>query len=53
MTLHQFLLALRGRFWVFASLLVATVAAAVIVTLLMPKTYEATVSLLLDNRDEQ
>ncbi|HET6265789.1 MAG TPA: chain length determinant protein EpsF [Usitatibacter sp.] len=53
MTLHQFLLALRGRLWVFLSLLVATVAAAVVVTLLMPKTYEATVSLLLDNRDEQ
>ena len=53
MTFHQFLLALRGRFWVFLSLLVATVAAAVVVTLLMPKTYEATVALLLDNRDEQ
>src|SRR5437868_8463858 len=53
MNLHQFLLALRGRLWVFLSLLLATVAAAVIVTLLMPKTYEATVSLLLDNRDEQ
>jgi chain length determinant protein EpsF len=53
MNFHQFLLALRGRFWVFLSLLVATVAAAVAVTLLMPKTYEATVALLLDNRDEQ
>ena len=53
MNLHQFLLALRGRLWVFLSLLVATVGAAVVVTLLMPKTYEATVSLLLDNRDEQ
>jgi chain length determinant protein EpsF len=53
MNLHQFLLALRGRLWVFLSLLLATVGAAVLVTLLMPKTYEATVSLLLDNRDEQ
>jgi len=53
MNLHQFLLALRGRLWVFLSLLIATVGAAVVVTLLMPKTYEATVSLLLDNRDEQ
>ena len=53
MNFHQFLLALRGRLWVFLSLLVATVAAAVVVTLLMPKTYEATVALLLDNRDEQ
>jgi succinoglycan biosynthesis transport protein ExoP len=53
MNLHQFLLALRGRLWVFLSLLGATVAAAVAVTLIMPKTYEAAVSLLLDNRDEQ
>ncbi len=53
MSIHQFLLALRGRFWVFASLLAATVAAAVAVTLLMPRTYQATVSMLVDNRDEQ
>jgi len=53
MDLNQFYLALRGRLWVFLSLLGATVAAAVIVTLLMPKTYESTVSLLLDSRDEQ
>ena len=53
MNVHQFLLALRGRFWVFASLLAATLVAAVCVTLLLPKTYEATVSLLVDNRDEQ
>jgi chain length determinant protein EpsF len=53
MTLHQFLLALRGRLWVFLSLLVATVATAVVVTLLLPRTYEATASLLVDNRDEQ
>ena len=53
MNVHQFLLALRGRFWVFISLLAATVVAAVCVTLLLPKTYEATVSLLVDNRDEQ
>src|SRR3954468_5053330 len=53
MNLHQFLLALRGRLWVFLSLLGATVVAAIIVTLLMPKTYEASASLLVDNRDEQ
>ena len=53
MNIHQFLLAVRGRLWVFLSLLVATVLAAVVVTLLMPKTYEATVSILVDNRDEQ
>jgi len=53
MNLHQFLLALRGRLWVFLSLLGATVAAAVVVTMLMPKTYEASAAILLDNRDEQ
>jgi chain length determinant protein EpsF len=53
MNIHQFLLALRGRFWVFLSLLVATVVAAVIVTVALPKTYDATVAILVDNRDEQ
>jgi chain length determinant protein EpsF len=53
MNLHQFLLALRGRLWVFVSLLGATIVAAIIVTLLMPRTYEASVALLVDNRDEQ
>ena len=53
MNIHQFLLAVRGRLWVFLSLLVATVLAAVVVTLLMPKTYESTASILVDNRDEQ
>jgi chain length determinant protein EpsF len=53
MTFTQFLLALRGRIWVFLALLVATVGAAAVVTMLMPKQYQATVSLLLDNRDEQ
>jgi uncharacterized protein involved in exopolysaccharide biosynthesis len=53
MNVQQFLLALRGRFWIFITLLTGTVVAAVCVTLLMPKTYEATVSVLVDNRDEQ
>lgn len=53
MNIHQFLLALRGRFWVFAALFLATVLAAIAVTLVLPKKYEATVSLLLDIRDEQ
>jgi chain length determinant protein EpsF len=53
MNLHQFLLALRGRLWVFLSLLGATIVASIIVTLLMPKTYEASTSLLVDSRDEQ
>ena len=53
MTFQQFLFALRGRFWVFLALLVATVGAAAVVTMILPKSYQATVSLLLDNRDEQ
>src|SRR5512144_1008058 len=53
MTLSQFLLALRGRLGVFLALLGATLAATLIVTLVMPKTYVATASLLVDNRDEQ
>lgn len=53
MNLTQFLLALRGRLGVFLALLGATLAAALIVTLVMPKTYVATASLLVDNRDEQ
>src|SRR5687767_3034814 len=53
MNVHQFLLAVRGRLWVFMSLLVATTVAAIVVTLMMPKTYEATASILVDSRDEQ
>lgn len=44
---------LRARFGVFACVLVVTVAAATVISLLMPKTYTATVSLLVDARDEQ
>jgi chain length determinant protein EpsF len=53
MSFHQFLLALKGRFWIFISLLVATVLAAIVVTIIMPKTYEATASVLVDNPDNQ
>lgn len=53
MSFHQFLLALKGRIWLFLGLLGATVLAALAVTILMPKTYDATVSVLVDNRDEQ
>jgi len=53
MTLHQFLLALRGRFWVMVLLAGATFAAVVVVTLLMPRTYEGIVSILADVKDEQ
>jgi protein tyrosine kinase modulator len=53
MNFHQFLLALRGRIWLFLGLLGATVAAAIAVTILMPKTYDATASVLVDNPDQQ
>ena len=53
MSLHQYLLALRARFSVFAVLLLATVAAATVVSLLLPKSYRATTSLLVDRKDEQ
>lgn len=53
MNFQQFLLALRGRLWIFLVLAGATVAASIVVTLLMPKTYVATAAILVDNRDEQ
>src|SRR5712671_2908200 len=53
MTLHQFLLALRGRIWIFLALVLATIVAAILVTLVMPKTYQATTSVLVDVKDEQ
>jgi chain length determinant protein EpsF len=51
--LHQFLLALRGRFWIFATLAASVAVVAILVTLIMPKSYDATTSILLDYRDEQ
>jgi chain length determinant protein EpsF len=51
--IQQFLLALRARFGVFILVLAATVLAATVVSLLLPKTYKATVSLLVDAKDEQ
>jgi chain length determinant protein EpsF len=53
MNVQQFLLALRGRLWVFLALFAGTVAAAILVTLLLPRTYQATASVLVANRDEQ
>ncbi len=53
MSLQQFLLALRARFGVFATVLAATVLAAIVASLLLPKSYKATVSLLVDAKDEQ
>ena len=53
MTLHQFLLALRGRLWIFLAVAAATFGAVVLVTFLMPRTYEGIVSILADIKDEQ
>ncbi len=54
MSFQQFLLALRARFGVFAVVLAATVLAAAVASLLLPKSYKATASLLVDaNKDEQ
>jgi chain length determinant protein EpsF len=53
MTIKQFLLALRGRMWIFLALLGGTIVAAAIVSLLLSKTYMSTVSLFVDNADQQ
>ncbi|HEY6967456.1 MAG TPA: chain length determinant protein EpsF [Burkholderiales bacterium] len=53
MNLQQFLLALRARSGVFVIALLATVLAAAVASLLLPKTYKATASLLIDAKDEQ
>src|SRR5882757_7221364 len=44
---------MRARFGVFVLVLVATVLAAAVVSFIMPKTYKATVSLLVDAKDDQ
>lgn len=53
MNLHLFLSALRARFGVFVLVLAATILAATAVSLLLPKTYKATVSLVVDAKEEQ
>jgi chain length determinant protein EpsF len=53
MNIQQLFSALRARPWVFALVLGATVVTTLIVSLLLPKTYVGTVSLLLDSKDEQ
>lgn len=53
MDLYQFLSALRARLGLFLMVLMVTVAAATVVSLVLPKTYTATVSLIIDVKDEQ
>jgi protein tyrosine kinase modulator len=52
-SLRQFLLALRARFRVFAVSLAAVMLAATLASLMMQKSYRATVALLVDAKDEQ
>lgn len=47
------LAALRARYRLFLLIFAVTVLAATLISLVMPKTYVATVSLLVDGRDEQ
>ena len=53
MNLHLFLSALRARFGLFALALGATILAATVLSLVLPKTYKATVSLVADAKEEQ
>ena len=53
MSLRQFLRALRARFGIFVMTLVTMVVAAIVASLLMTPSYRATVSLLVDAKDEQ
>ena len=53
MDLSQYLLALKARRKAFTLVLGATVIAALVVALLLPKRYDATATVLLDMRDEQ
>jgi protein tyrosine kinase modulator len=53
MNLELFISALRARMTVFVGVLLATVLAATVVSLLLPKTYRATTLLVADAKDEQ
>jgi succinoglycan biosynthesis transport protein ExoP len=53
MNLQQFLLALRARCSSFFVALAAVMIAAIVASLLIPKSFRATVSLLVDTKDEQ
>lgn len=53
MNLSQFMLALRARKKAFALVLIAVVVAAISISLVVPKRYVATTTLMVDVRDEQ
>lgn len=48
MSFSQFLLLLRARRWIFFTTILLTVSVTLVVSLLLPKTYKATSSLLLN-----
>jgi uncharacterized protein involved in exopolysaccharide biosynthesis len=52
LTFHQFLLALRARRKLFGFIVVVTVALAAVVSLLLPRTYVARASVLVDRNGE-
>lgn len=53
LSLKELLLIFRSRWRVFVATLVITVATATVITLLLPKTYTATTSLIVDIKDDQ
>src|SRR5690242_831181 len=53
MHFHLLLSGLRGRWRLFMVVLGVTVMTAAVVSLLLPKTYRATASLLVDHKSEQ
>jgi succinoglycan biosynthesis transport protein ExoP len=53
MNIQQLFVALRARPGVFALVLAFTIVTTLVVSLLLPKSYVATASLLLDSKDEQ
>jgi succinoglycan biosynthesis transport protein ExoP len=48
MSFSQFLLILRARRWILIATVLLTVSVTLVVSLLLPKTYKATASLLLN-----
>jgi succinoglycan biosynthesis transport protein ExoP len=53
MDLNQFILALKARRKAFVTVLAVTVFTAIVVSLIIPKRYDATATVLIDARDEQ
>ena len=53
MSLQLFLSTMRARFGLFALVLATTVLAAITASLVLPKSFKATVSLVVDAKDEQ